>query len=140
MDVSEFKKKLDNRSIMLMDQDWIAANEWQRQINESPACEAIEWSWDCGLKLDYDGSLLTVSSRFYPPHKSHVDYGKYHGTVTVYFGEYKIDGHNNILEYEIEAKTLDELTNEVEEVVIKIKDLAKSLLFEAKDKFESILK
>lgn len=67
------------------------------------------WSWDCGFKLDYDGPLVSVSSRFYPP-KSH--YGPtWDGTV-----------HIRVLDKEVVTKqfdcaTLEELREKVEAFV-----------------------
>jgi hypothetical protein len=93
---------------------WDAANKWQEQVNEDD--NLIKWSWDCGLKLDYDGDVCRISSRFYPPHKSWVKYGKYHGTISVMIGDADLHSH------EIEADTLDELQNLAEDYVSKIVD------------------
>ena len=80
----------------------------------------IKWSWDCGLKLDYDGYICGISSRFYPPHKSSGDYGKYHGTINVMIGDAQEE--ESIHEHEIEATTLDELQKIAEDYVSKIID------------------
>ena len=71
--------------------------------------EGIKWSFDCGFKLDFDGSLLSVSSRFYPP-KTH-------------YGE-KWDGHcsisfcgGEVASKKFETDTLPELKSQVESFV-----------------------
>ena len=58
------------------------ANKWADTANiaKDKNHEPI-WSFDCGFKLDFDGPILEVSSRFYPP-KTH--YGpKWDGTVSI---------------------------------------------------------
>lgn len=118
MKQTEFKNKLDNREFWgdNSKEMWDAAHKWQEQANEED--NPIKWSWDCGLKLDYDGDVCRISSRFYPPHKSSAKYGKYHGTITVMIG----DAKEYIHEHEIEAKTLDELQKLAEDYVTKILD------------------
>lgn len=48
-----------------MDRD--NAQQWTDTANKNKRNSFPEpqWSWDCGLKLDYDGGILHVSSRFY---------------------------------------------------------------------------
>lgn len=116
MDLNEFKHKLDNREFWGVNSEemWESARKWQDEANKEDGI--IKWSWDCGLKLDYDGDICCISSRFYPPHKSSSDYGKYHGTITVMIG----DSVKNLHEHKVEAETLDELKNVVEDYVSKI--------------------
>ena len=118
MEQTEFKKKLDNREFWgdNSKEMWDAAYKWQENVNVEGSL--IKWSWDCGLKLDYDGDVCRISSRFYPPHKSSVGYGKYHGTITVTI----IDAIEGIHKHEVEADTLDELQKTVENYVSKILD------------------
>lgn len=54
--------------------NWDNAHKWEEISNETKDDIEPTWSWDCGFKLDYDGSLLSVSSRFYPPHKNDGNY------------------------------------------------------------------
>lgn len=116
MDQNEFKAKLDKREFWgdNSKEMWDAAHKWQNQANKEG--NLIKWSWDCGLKLDYDGDVCRISSRFYPPHKSSAEYGKYHGSITVMIG----DAVEDIHEHEIEANTLDELQKLTEDYVSKI--------------------
>ena len=93
---------------------WDAAHRWQEQANGDD--KLIKWSWDCGLKLDYDGDICRISSRFYPPHKSSAEYGKYHGTISVMIG----DADEYLHEHKIEAETLDELKKLTEDYATKI--------------------
>lgn len=118
MEQNEFKNKLDNREFWgdNSKEMWDAAYKWQEQANEDN--KLIKWSWDCGLKLDYDGDVCCICSRFYPPHKSSAEFGKYHGTISVMIG----DAAEYIHEHEIEAKTLDELKKLTEDYVSKILD------------------
>ena len=112
----EFKNKLDNGEFWgdNSKEMWNSAYKWQEQSNKED--NLIKWSWDCGLKLDYDGDVCCISSRFYPPHKSSSDYGGYNGTISVIIG----DGEEYVHEHEIEAKTLDELKNLAEDYVSEI--------------------
>jgi hypothetical protein len=54
-----------------MELTWENANAWQDKVNDKKEIhDEPKWRWDCGFKLDFDGSLLSISSRFYPPHKN----------------------------------------------------------------------
>jgi len=105
--MESFIKKLDNRKLwgqVGSDDDWKQAREWA----EENSGDILEFSWDVGFKLDYDGEVLKILSRFYPPHKKHVDYiertgKKYTGQMTVYFLDKELH------EVEIHANSLDEL-------------------------------
>ena len=103
MEVIEFKNKINNRELHNINskEAYEAAQQWQKEANESNYL--INWSWDCGFKLDYDGSVCQINSRFYPPHKSTVEYGKYHGDITVILNNKEKHRHT------LEAKSLDEL-------------------------------
>lgn len=116
MEQTEFKNKLDNREFWgdNSKEMWDAAYKWQKESNEGN--KLIKWSWDCGLKLDYDGDVCRISSRFYPPHKSSAEYGKYNGTIAVMIG----DAIEYIYEHKIEADTLDELQKLAEDYVSQI--------------------
>lgn len=91
-------------------EDWGKAQAWETTANEDLE-EFMEpqWKFDCGFKLDFDGPLVSVSSRFYPP-KSH--YGeKWDGTVTIRVLT------DEVLHAEFECDTLDELKDQVESFV-----------------------
>ena len=81
--------------------NWDDANNWIDKANENQDYQCPEWSFDCGFKLDFDGPILSLSSRFYPP-KTH--YGPmWDGDVTIYlFGE-------EISRKPFKANTIDEL-------------------------------
>jgi hypothetical protein len=86
---------------------WDQANQWESQANtNSYKLHEPTWKWDCGFKLDYDGPVVSFSSRFYPP-KTH--YGpKWGGTVTVLIlGE-------EMQEKPFESDSLEELRSQVE--------------------------
>ena len=90
-----------------MELNWENAKVWQEKANEKKEIfDEPKWSWDCNFKLDFDGSLLRISSRFYPPHKNAGDW--WEGAVLVNFlGE-------EILRKEFKCNTLEELKTEVE--------------------------
>ena len=89
------------------------ANEWANKANENKdEYDVPRWSFDCGFKLDFDGSLLCISSRFYPP-KTH--YGpQWDGTVSI------MKGDVTLFEKEFETNSLDDLRVQVEEYVDSI--------------------
>lgn len=104
MDLQDFKNKIDNRELWGNNdkENWSLAHKWCEERNYTLE-ESLKWSFDCGFKLDFDGTLLFVSSRFYPPHKSSRDYGKWKGAVSFYLLGKEIH------EIEIESETLDEI-------------------------------
>ena len=102
--------------------DWETAREWQRVVNEKAEEEndRPKWAWDCGFKLDYDGPIVRISSRFYPP-KTH--YGaKWDGSVDVYIFDEKV------LSKSFECENLEALRLEVESLVTHYKNIVKSKL------------
>jgi len=95
-----------------MELNWENARVWEEKANEKKEIyDEPKWSWDCGFKLDFDGSLLRISSRFYPPHKNDGDY--WEGHVSVLFLE------EEILDKKFKCDTLDELKTEVEKFTNK---------------------
>jgi hypothetical protein len=98
--------------------DWKNAEEWAEKSNDNE--RDVKWSWDCGFKLDYDGSLVAVESRFYPP-KTH--YGPtWDGTVNIrVFGK-------DITKKEFDCTTLAELKTSVEAYIDEMRDKIIELL------------
>ena len=91
------------------------ADKWAENANKDSngSWERPEWSFDCGYKLDYDGAILRVTSRFYPP-KTH--YGEtWDGTVTVCIFDKKVHKEK------FDCKTLEELRQKVEEYVLGLR-------------------
>ena len=67
------------------------------------------WEWDCGLKLDFDGSLLSINSRFYQPNKNKG--GWWEGNLSIIlFGE-------TILTKAFKENTLEQLRTSVEKYI-----------------------
>lgn len=90
-----------------MEINWENAKAWQEKANEKKEIyDEPKWSWDSGFKLDFDGSLLRVSSRFYPPHKNAGNW--WEGNLVVKFLD------EEIFKKEFKCDTLDELKIEVE--------------------------
>lgn len=80
------------------------------------------WRFDCGFKLDFDGSLIRVSSRFYPP-RTHGG-SKWDGTVDIIlFG-------NHMTEKKFETNTLKELKLEVDKYIESIVNKLKTIKFD----------
>jgi len=104
-----------------MELNWENARDWQEKANEKKEIhDEPKWSWDCNFKLDYDGSLLSISSRFYPPHKTTSNC--WEGTVLVNFlGE-------KVFRKEFKCGTLDELKIEVEKFKEEYSNVAKKRL------------
>ena len=100
---------------------WDEAHKWEKQVNgNKEEILDVVWKYDCGFKLDYDGGLLYISSRFYPP-KEH--YGEtWDGTVTIYLAG------NTINKKAFDCKTLEELRKQVEGYVSSLADKIKSVL------------
>ncbi len=49
-------------------ESWEEAHRWEESANEEKdGLHEPHWKFDCGFKLDFDGPLLDISSRFYPP-------------------------------------------------------------------------
>lgn len=90
---------------------WKNAEAWENWANADKEGDYAEpqWKWDCNFKLDFDGPLLRISSRFYPPHKNKHD--GWEGTVCVVLIEKEIE------EKEFIAPNLDDLKRQVEEYV-----------------------
>lgn len=80
---------------------------WEEKANiKKEIYDEPKWGWDCNFKLNFDGSLIRISSRFYPPHKN--DGNWWEGSVIVLFlGE-------KIMKKDFKCDTLDELKLEVE--------------------------
>lgn len=104
-----------------MELTWTQAIDWQEKANERKEIyEEPVWKWDCNFKLDFDGSLLRISSRFYPPHKN-AGYW-WEGNVSVLFlGE-------EVMTKEFKCDTLDELKEEVESFTKHYSEVIKSRL------------
>ncbi|MBN8833732.1 MAG: hypothetical protein J0H76_05065 [Sphingobacteriales bacterium] len=106
--------------------DWDEAYKLEKQLNNDEEFDREDlpfnptWKFDCCFKLDYDGSLVRISSRFYPP-KTH--YGAtWDGNVTVYFLGEKVSKRA------FDCPTLDELKSQVEAYVKSITDNLKVAL------------
>jgi hypothetical protein len=90
-----------------MELNWNNAKAWEEQANERKEIyDEPKWRFDCNFKLDFDGSLLRISSRFYPPHKNAGDW--WEGYVHIYLLE------EEVLKKEFKCDTLDKLKIEVE--------------------------
>lgn len=91
--------------------DWDHANKWLENANKDKQIIEIEpnWSWDCGLKLDYDGGLLRISSRFYQENNN-----IFNGSVSFYIHD------DEVFIKEFSCRHIDILKKDVEEYCNKI--------------------
>lgn len=101
--------------------DYETADKWAAAANDgADEWERPLWKWDCGFKLDFDGPILSFSSRFYPP-KTH--YGEtWHGAVTVYLLDKEIHREP------FDCETLEELRAAVENYAGRFVDRVGALL------------
>ena len=96
--------------------DWDKAKAWVEKVNSCSGDYNPKWSFDCGFKLDFNGPIAGVSSRFYPP-KTH--YGpNWDGDVNIF-----VLGRN-VKTIKIIKPSLEELRARVEEIV---REIAKKL-------------
>jgi len=97
---------------------WDDATAWEKSANKEKENDFFEpnWKFDCGFKLDFDGGLVRISSRFYPPKQT---YGEnWDGNLSVMIGNKKVKT------YEFECSDLEELKVKVEE---KYKEILSSV-------------
>lgn len=101
---------------------WEEAYDWEKKANDGELRKEYSkehkpyWEWDCGFKLDYDGGLMRVSSRFYPP-KTH--YGKeWDGSVSIYL----MNEEEAACGATFKCETLEQLKEKVEKYVENIKN------------------
>jgi|GEM_PF-2564200 hypothetical protein len=109
-------------------ESWEQAYKLQDEMNggikkdDSAYYDRPRWRFNCGFKLDFDGPILDVNSRFYPP-KNH--YGRtWDGRVTIVFmGQ-------DVASKEFDCATLQELHSQVESYLKEIADKIKAIFQE----------
>ena len=85
--------------------------EWAEDLNSHSVHEGIQWDWTCQAKLNYDGNIVTVSSRFYPKHNlEQTELHGWHGDISIYT-------EDSYLNTDIQAETLFALRDKVEKVL-----------------------
>jgi hypothetical protein len=113
--------KDDKQPIKNMPESWDEAYAMQAEMNEGrDEFSDPLWSWDCNFKLDFDGPLVQVSSRFYPP-AQHYGPG-WDGTMNLHITD------DIVIEKKFECETLEELKKGVEGWIEKVKQLISSEL------------
>jgi len=104
-----------------MELNWDNAKEWQEKANSKKEDNEPKWNWDCNFKLDFDGGLVSIESRFYPPH--------YQSNGDFWDGKMRVNVLGNcILEKEFKCDTLEQLQKEVESFTKHYKGVIKSRL------------
>lgn len=100
---------------------WEYAEDWQKKANNKKEYfTEPKWSFDCGFKLDFDGGILTVESRFYPPHKNIS--GLWEGNLNI-----SILG-KNLVSKEFKNDDLDKLKEDVESYIKHYSGIVKARL------------
>ncbi len=102
--------------------DWEEARTIEAKLNTGKDEDDPQplWKFDCGFKLDYDGQLIGVCSRFFPPTTHNGP--TWDGTVTISFLQ------KEICSKKFDCDTLEELHTQVEEYMIGIKERIVNLL------------
>jgi hypothetical protein len=101
-----------------MELNWENAKEWIDKSNTEYDFPNPKWKFDCGFKLDYDGSIISISSRFYPPHRNSTNV--WEGKVAIYIFQEKIT------EKDFTNHDLDCLKEEVENFIKEYKENLKA--------------
>ena len=106
--------------------NWDDAYKWSDKANDEKQIEQIEprWSWDCGLKLDFDGGLLRVSSRFYQEQED-----VFSGSVSFMIND------DTIFEREFSCRHIDNLKKDVEMYVNSVTNSVNKFLSENSNAF-----
>jgi hypothetical protein len=93
--------------------DWDHAFEIAEEFNLDKEEFEPKWTWDCNYKLDFDGPLVVVTSRFYPPTPS---YGEgWDGSVYIQLGDEPL-----IPKKEFKEDNLEDLKDKVEAYVKEV--------------------
>lgn len=95
--------------------DWDEAHKWEKNANVASVgdYDKPKWEFDCGFKLDYDGTIMQVCSRFYPP-KTHS--GKtWDGYITLYIFDKEVHKEK------FDCKTIEELKQNVEAYILGVR-------------------
>ena len=109
--------------------NWDNARVWadSANTNKQPEWAEPNWSWDCGLKLDFDGGLMRVSSRFYQGGEDIFD-----GSVSFYIGDVEL------FKREFSSRHIDVLKKEVEEYVKAVTENIQQLCSTNLDAFDRV--
>lgn len=100
--------------------DWDDANAIILKMNDGKDKNEPHWKFDCGFKLDYDGGILSISSRFYPP--TIIKYAPtWDGTVYIKILDVIVD------KKKFDCTTLGELKTEVDAYIKSIVDKVQAL-------------
>lgn len=101
--------------------DWHEAKRIQDEMNEwKDEYSQPNWKWDCGFKLDFDGPIININSRFYPP-KTHQG-STWDGSVTISFLGKEIE------EKKFDCDNLQELNTQVEKYIEEFAQRLRNLL------------
>jgi len=105
--------------------NWDNAQAWADKANKNKRHNEPKWIWGCGLNLDFDGDLLTISSRFYQQSEDIFD-----GSVSFF-----LDDGMEVFRREFNSRDIDILKKDVEEYVQSVIDHIEQLLRKNMDVF-----
>lgn len=90
--------------------NWDNAKKWEECANQKDDdfYDSPIWKFDCGFKLDYDGSILKVDSRFYPNGNNN---NTYDGSVTFNIKD------ETVFRREFSSRHIDILKKDVEQYI-----------------------
>lgn len=98
------------------------AGLWVQQANEGKEEDTPTWSWDCQYKLDFDGGIFTIASRFSRTNWGGPLHGAWDGTMWVYLlGE-------EVHEQKFKGKDINEVRDKAEAYVQELANKIKSIL------------
>lgn len=119
MSLPESKSIFNNKTSI--ESCWEFAKMWQTLANGGKEKWSNPlWRFDCGFKLDFDGPIFSISSRFYPPTKNYGE--RWDGKV-----------HLNLFEKEVSIKSFDCET--LEELKIKVEEYINQVAFTLENAF-----
>lgn len=121
---------------------WHDAIKWKKQANEGKdhnSCGTLafpNWSWGCSFRLDYDGGIVRLNSRFWPESPDDTKEPLWNGVC--HFSIFDV----NIIEKTFPNTQLDQLRIDVETWVNETTSLIASCLSNAfpisSEKFQEI--
>jgi len=116
---------------------WEVAPHFLEKLND----ETPEWlpnfSFDCNFKLDFDGGLLTVSSRFRRYYIDETNKFGWSGNVSVYnFDVFDFQQKNEIINKEFDAPDIEALKDQLTDYFTRMRQKLQPIIADALKDFE----
>jgi len=126
------KMILDDHSTI--DQIWKVAPVFLDQLNNSNEDWLPQFSFDCNFKLDFDGALLNVSSRFRRYYHEETNKFGWSGNVGIY--NFDDEYENKIIDKEFDAPDIDSLNEQLTDYFNRMKAKLQPVIAEALKDFK----